>query len=329
VYGTAVTVTRFFEGKETFDRNLGFETSEGPRLGRRVLRSNRDVLTSINVAGELSFDFMTRGLGFLLGAFFGTVTNTQIPASSPAVFQQVHTPATTDPLKSYTIQKGVPPVLGGAVVPITMTGMMADTLSFDLKSAGILNATIGWKGKEAVRSIGYAAPSYPADLGPLTNVHASIALGGTLVTPTTTALSSGATPVTNLRDLSLSFKNNLDDDGHNIGGAGTRTRPNMVGMLDVSGKFTADFDGTTYLDAYWNQTVLPLVLTLTHNAIIEPTLVLKSTLEIVLAGVKLRGEVPKTGDSKPVTQSVDFVGFDDGVAASPVYVVHRTLDTTP
>jgi hypothetical protein len=328
-YGVGVTVTRFVEGKETFDKKLGIENSEGPRTGRRVNRLNRNVVTRVDVAGDLSFDFMTRGLGILVNAFFGAVTNTTIPASAPAVFQQVHTPSITDPLSSFTIQKGVPPVLGGSVVPITMYGMMADQLDFELKSAGIFNATIGWVGKNADRVPSYAAPSYPADLGPLTNVHASLTLGGTVVTPTATALSSGGTAVTNVRDLSMSFKNNLDGDGYNIGGAGTRTRKNMLGALDITGKMTADFDSNVYLDAFWAQTAIPLVLTLSHTTEIETTLHLKSTLEICLPNIRLKGEIPKTGDSKPVTQSIDFEAFDDGIASSPVYVVYRTLDTTP
>lgn len=328
-YGTEVTPTRFFEVAETFDKKLGITDGSAWQPGKRVKRLRHNVVTKTEVSGDITFDVLTRGLGYLVHAVLGQVMNTLVPASDPAVYQQVHTVSTTDLLTSYTIQKGIPPQRGGSVIPITMSGCMANSLDFDLKGEGVLTAKIGWVGKDANSETVFAAPSYPVDLGPLTNVHATISLGGVLIAPTTTALSSGTTPVNKFSDLSIAIKNNLDSDGFNLGGAGKRTRENLVGQLEITGKATADFDSTMLLDAYWAQTALPLVLTLEHDSIIEQTLGLRSVLEIVLPAIRLKGETPKSNGGAPIKQSVDFEAFDDGSGMEPIYIVYRTLDLIP
>lgn len=328
-YGAAVTVARFWEGAETFDKKLGDAKGRGLRPNSRGTRLNRHVIQKTDVAGDTDFDIVTRGLGILFGAFFGSVSNTAVPGATPAVYQQVHTPSTTDPLASFTIQKGVPPVGGGTVVPITMTGCMADQLDIDVKNTGILTAKIGWIGQDAVRSIGYAAPSYPADLGPYDNVHVSLQLGGTLTAPTTTALASSTqAAATNLADFSASMKNNLDSEGFNLGSAGKRSRKNMVQKFEATGKITAEFTDTTLLDAYWNQTSLPLIMTATHDQEIDTATHLHSALQLVFPAVRLKGETPKIGDGSPVKQSIDWESFEDGTNR-PAYLVYRTLDTLP
>jgi hypothetical protein len=328
-YGTEVAVTRFFEAAETFDKKLGLEQGSGLRPGKRVNRLNRNVVTKTEVAGDLSLDLTTRGLGYLINAVLGSVTNTLVPSSTPPVYQQVHTATLTDLLRSYTIQKGLPPLNGGSVVPITMLGCMADTLDLDVKGTGIVSGKIGWVGKDAKRDTPYAAPSYPVDAGLFTNVHASLSLGGTVTPPTLTALATGGTAVNNFRDFSLSLKNNLDSDGFNIGGAGKRSRANQLARLEITGKGTAEFESTTLLDAYWSQTELPLVLTLSHDVTIEPTLGLKSLIQVVLPSVRLKGDTPKSNGGAPITQSIEFEAFDNGIAAQPIYIVVRTLDTAP
>ena len=174
-----------------------------------------------------------KGLGILLAAALGTVTNTAVPSAAGA-FQQVHTPATTDPVTSYTIQKGIPPIGGGTTTPMTFPGCVCTSLELNAKLGEVVEISTDWLGREVLTATAYAPPSYPAipaGVDPLfTFVHGAIVLGGTVTAPTTTALATGGTNAANVLDISVKFEQGLDDGGRGIGGGGKITRkPALAG----------------------------------------------------------------------------------------------------
>lgn len=332
IYGTAVVVDQFLEfTSESFDRKADFVQGQGLRVGSRVDRAERRSLGKEGAEGGLTVEAGIKGLGILLNAALGTVTNTAVPTAAGA-FQQVHTPAVTDPIASYTVQKGIPPIGGGATTPITFLGAVCTSLEIAAKNGEIVEVSTDWAAREAQTAISYAAPAYPvvpAGVDPLfTFVHGAIVLGGTVTAPTTTDLAAGGTVAADVLDFSLKFDQGLDGGGRGIGGAGKVTRKPVLGKAKITGSITAEYDSTVLRDAYLAQTRLALLLTFTHDSLIGTGTPVPPVLQVLVPVIVLEGEIPKAGKGDPMTLKVNFTGLD-GLVGSPLYVVYRTTDTTP
>lgn len=329
-YGEPVTPTRFFESDASMKYDVGKVQSKKHRPGKRAPRLNRNVLAHIEVSGDQNLEATTKGFGFILKAVLGNVTNTLIADTSPAVYQQVHTLKKTDPVKSYTIQEVLPTLGGGSGQPHTFSGCVANSIELSAKEGAIVEAKVAWLGRDMDTSTVAAAASYPVDDDLFTFVHGSIGYAGTLTAPTTTALgvlSSAA--ASNVTEFSVTVENNLDTGGYNMGASGKRSRPNVLGAASIKGKITAEYTDNTLRDAYINQTPLPLVLTFLHERVLSATPSnVVAVLQVVIPAVLLKGEIPTSNDGSPITQSIDWEGFDNGSAAEPIWVVYRTLDTT-
>lgn len=325
-YGVPVTTTRPYEFvSETFDHNPTFVQGAGLRVGSRAPRANRRKLGKSEVGGDLVIEGVTKGMGMLFNAALGASTATQI-AAGPA-WQQVHTPTTSDYLPSYTIQKGVPPLGGGATLPHTFAGMQCGALDLSISPGGILQVKTTWTGKSFDTSTAYAAPSYPAGVELFTFVDAKITIGGTLTLPTTTAVASVTGGVTtDVTDWSLTWDNKLDTGGFTMGGAGQRTRPAAVGLGAGTGKITAEFDATTLRDAFISQADLALVVTFATTAT-PITGTIYPTLQVVIPDIRLEGELPKSNAGAPVNQAISYTVLDNASAPSPLYIVGVTADT--
>jgi hypothetical protein len=328
-YGTFAVPDQFLEfTSESLDANLEFTQGAGMRVGSRVDRGGRRVLAKTAPAGSISLEAASSGLGALLEAAFGAVTNTEVPTST-GVYQQVHTPKTSDYLDSFTIQKGIPPLGGGATHALSFLGAMCDSIEFSASDGGLLMVSTAWKAQDIVTDESYAAPSYPATLDLFHFVHGKIYVGNTITKATDTALASAAgSELANIRAFSLKCENGLDDAGFNLGGAGKRTRKNALGKAAISGSMTAEYDAATLRDAYLNNTDLTLLLTFTLPDAIATDIY--PVLQIHVPLIKLEGELPKANGGDVITQTIPFTGLDSLAASTePIYVVYRTEDTTP
>lgn len=330
-YGIEVAPTRFFESDAQMKYDKQKTQSKMFRPGKRVQRLNRNVLAHIEVSGDQTIEPTSKGFGFLLQALLGNVTNTVITDTSPAVHQQVHTINRTDPVNSYTIQEILPTVGGGEGNPHTFSGCVLDSFELTVKEGDIVSVKLSWLGRDMDTDSDATAASYPTDDELFTYVGGSIGYSGTLTPPTTTDLASlDGDPSNNVTDVTVTVKNNLDTGGYNFGGAGKRSRQNVLGEEAISGKLTAEYSDNYLRDAYVNQTPLPLVLTfLTDTVLSEVPVETVSVLQIVIPCVLLKGEVPASNGGAPITQSIDWEAFDNGAAAEPIWFVYRTLDTTP
>ena len=102
-YGTAVTPTRWLEfTDEALTYTPNKVQGEGLRVGSYVARSNKRVTTTYDGGGVVTHETISKGMGLLLQAAFGTGTSTLV---SGTTYQQLFTLGTSpSPL---TIQKGV------------------------------------------------------------------------------------------------------------------------------------------------------------------------------------------------------------------------------
>jgi len=324
-FGTAVAVDRFPEFvSETMQFKNTYAQAEGRRAGSRMRRTAGRVLEKVDAGGSITLEAVTKGLGLWLDAALGSASST-VTADAGA-YLQVHTPAATGPSKSFTIQKGLPPVGGGAVHAYTFPGSMCEQLQIDF-SGPIVKIILDWISREVVTSEAYASPSYVVGAEPLTFVGGEIYIGATVTKPTaTTPATTAGEAVAFVKSGSVTIKNNLDGDGYNLGGAGKRTRKSERGMADVSGSLDIELQGTTMRDALLNQTALSLLLNFTHPSTIGTSS--NPMLQVYIPTIMFNDSLPQDNGGKPIVTSMNFEALDSLVAAtSPIYISYLSTDT--
>lgn len=320
-YGTNTTVTRWLEHLgETLDWNKNSKQGQGLRVGGRVARSGRRVVTSAMGGGDIPIECVSKGMGLLWQACLGTGASTNV---SGATYQQLFTLG--DNPSSLTIQTGdvrVDATTGaGTVDAETYLGCMVDSWEFDFLNDDIAQLKTTINAKDVTTATAYAAPSYPTTPNLFHFANASIA-GGTLTAPTTTALASGTTTIADVRGGSITVSNNLTSTRMNIGGAGRQAKP-LPTLRSIAVKLDAEYDSVAYRDAVLNETPMMLIVTYTGAALSTGV----ETLQIVIPEIKLDSELPKTNGTDLIVQSMSGVGLDNLSAAQPIWVVCRTADT--
>jgi len=327
IWATAVTPDHFPEFlSETLTWKPSYIVGKGLRAGSRVSRVERRVLGKNWVEGDIEIECAARGIGIFFEALMGAVTSTQISAG-PA-YQHNFTLATTDPFPSYTLQKGLPLMNGGAVQAHTFAGA-ACTRGTIATSGETVTLRTSWWAKSVDTVTAYAAPSYVVTGQELFNFfQGTLTLGGTIVAPTTTALASGGTVVNNVKDFSLDIDNKLDTQGFTFGSGGKAGRRPHIGYTGISGKFTAEFDVATYRDLYLAGTAISATLTFTTSTLLQATVY--NTLQIVIPNLKLDGDIPNATTDGVITLDIPFTVLDGGTpGVSPVTIILRNLDTVP
>jgi hypothetical protein len=323
-YGVAGVVDQFPEFiSESMAWNPEFVQGEGLRVGSRLPRAARRALGKEMSGGDVELEATTKGFGIFLEALFGASTIAQVGAG-PA-YQQVHTP-TKGELPSYTIQKGVPLLGGGAIQAHTFHGAVVESGEFTAAQGEILKMTTTWNAKEVVTDTAYAAPAYAVDAELFTFVHGAITIGGNITPPTATALAVGGTVAGNITEFSLSVSNTIDEGGFTFGSEGKRGRKPEVGLSEVTGSITAEYDNNMLRDAFLQQQSLAIVLT--FEAGVEITAGVKAAFQLVMPLVRLDGQLPASNGGEPISQEIDYTVLD-GLAAGvePLYAVYRSTDT--
>lgn len=314
VYKTGVTVDRFPEYvDESLDWQKSIKQGKGLRVGGRVARSARRVVTSAQGAGDFTMECTSKGMGTLYELLMGSATSTNV---SGATYQQVFTLGDTP--KSATIQKGLPE-LGGSVDAYTFLGCMCESFEFDFTNDDIVTVKSTWSAGDLTTATAYATPSYVTTPNLFHFANGTIS-SGTLTAPTTIALASGTTTIADIRGGSVSVNHNLTHR-LNIGAGGRMLKP-TVGLREISGKFDIEYDSTTFRDAVLNETPLCVILTYTGAALSTGT----ETLQVILPEVKFDSELAKTNGTDLILQGMSFQVLDNLTAAQPMWIVTRTAD---
>ena len=314
-YGTSVTPSRFLEFTDeslTFNKNI--KQGAGLRVGGRVARSARRVIPSADASGDVTLEATSKGMGMVWQACLGSGSSTLV---STGVYQQVFTLGDTPP--SLTVQKGLPQA-GGTVDAYTFLGAMVSQWTFNFPNADIATLQFSLDAKDVTTATAYAAPTYPTSPTLFHFAGGSISTG-TLTAPTTTVLASGATPLADVRGGSVQVNNNLATDRLNFGGGGRKTKP-TVGLREITGSLTVEYDTTSWRDAVLQDTPMNLVLTFTGSALTTGN----ETLQVVIPEIKFDSPLSQANGTDLITTDLSFVGLDNLTAAQPIWVVTRTSD---
>lgn len=321
VYGTSVTPTRWYEFlSESFDYDKTVVQGKGMRVGAKVARSGRRVITKYSAGGKIELEVPTKGMGLLWQAALGTGVSNLISGSA---YQQQFTLGATVP-SSLTVQKGVIAAdAAGTVQPYTFKGAVCAGWELKASAGDVVTASFDFDARDMATATAYTAPTYPA--APVNLYHfaqGAITIGGTVTAPTTTTLATGGTSVANVRDFSLQGDNGVSGDRYTFGNAGLKSQP-AWGERKIKGKMTVEVTDTTLRDAVIADTPLAVVLTFTSTETLSSGV---AQMQVVLSEVKFSGNMP-TAKTDVATMSLDFDVLDNLTAAQPIYIIHRTADT--
>jgi hypothetical protein len=286
-----------------------------------VDRVERRVIGKQWAEGDIELELAAKGCGIFLEAVLGA---SSVSALTAPAYQQNFTIATTDPVNSYTIQKGIPLLGGGAVQPHTFSGSVCTKGEITSALGDIVKLKTSWNAQKTDTSTAYTAPSYVASNELFYFSEGAMVIGGSITAPTATTLATGGTTVGDVLDFSLSIDHKLDVNGFTYGGGGKQSRRPAQTRKAITGKLTAEFDSTTLRDAYLNQTSLAVVLTFTSATSIATSIF--NTFQIYIPVIRTGGDLPNATQGV-VKQSISFDVLDGGSGASPVTAILRTLDT--
>lgn len=341
-YGTYAAPGSFLTfTDESIDRKITYKMATGMRPGRRTTTVQQMVPTQFAVGGDVTVEAASAEQGILWEAALGLATHTLL---SGGTYQHLFTPA-ADYLPSYTIQKAIPPLGGGALMPYTFGGMQCSQLVLDGKAGDIPTLKATWVGQNliAAQSVAYnpangqttnpgaATPVYPAVNELFTFVGGSILTGvpgvSAVTPPTATALATGGVQVGQITDATITIDNGLDSGGFNLGGGGARTRPAAALEGKNAGSFTAEFWDASFWGYYTAGTPLSAVLNYVGSATGDAAYT--NQLQVVVPALKLTGETPQIKSGSIVTQKVPFSILQDIVNGyNSVYVALRNKVAT-
>lgn len=319
-WGTSATPTRWYEFIDhSFDIEKNVVQGAGLRVGSRVARSGRRVVTTAQAGGDMTTEVTTKGFGLLFESCLGVSASTLV---SGTTYQQNFTLATGTTLPSRTVQTGVVQA-DGTVLPVTYLGCSVNTWELDLNNAGIVTLKTNWDGKDWTTATAYTAPSYTASPNLYHFAQASATIGGTVTAPTTTALASGGTAAVNVRSFKLMGDNGLQDGRFNLGGAGRKVRQ-IPGIVKLTGEIEVEVTDAVVRDAYLNDTATPITITLTTTETLSTGF---AQLQVTLPEVKFNGEMPKPNADNLITLKASFDVLDNLTATQPIWISLRTADS--
>lgn len=275
--------------------------------------------------GELTekYEAVSKGLGVALNAAFGTGTSTLV---SGTTYQQVFTPTVTNTtLPSRTVQYGIVDNTG-TVAPHTYAGVVVDEVEFDLPSGpdsvGTWTFTSDAKALSTATGAGTWTPASGGSLFGLWSSTSSIALGGTLTVPTTTALASTTgTDTSACKGFNFTMRNNIDRERWV---PASRNAP-TVRKRELEVKFSYEFNATTLRDLQISQGATSMLVSL---ATAESLSTGYATLQFAVPAMKIdTGALPPMpAGGETVVSDVTAKILWDGTN-QPIYVVQRTADS--
>lgn len=311
--GTAVTLTRAIEYNSEslhLEKN-GYIDSEGLRGSGLFPRSSRHAYTTKTANGSVECDVATKGMGLLLQQITGGTSTSAVVTGS--AYQQVHQPGSLVS-RSLTVQKLVPRMSDGTLVPFTYRGVKATGFEFNCEVGGILTLSVDLDGWDETTATAAGTPSYPS-----TEVfhfaQGVLVLGGTPSTTSGLVSISGGTTVASVKGATITGDIPLATERYFFGSAGVKAEQVENGWRSIGGSFDAEFTTAAALyDTMSADTALAMKLTFTGTTAITGSTY--PTFEILIPAIRLTGGSPQIDGPDVIELSTDFTGYDNGVDAA-------------
>jgi hypothetical protein len=266
-WGTAVTVTRFLElENETLTFEPTFTEGVGLRpgvLSKRITRTRR---SRKSVAGDVSMEWATKGMGLLVKHMLGSsvTTPTLIAASA---YKQVHTPTGLFGL-GLTTQIGKPEPGTGTVIPHTYSGCKVPSWEFMCDDSSNPKLKLSLLGRSETTATALASASYLAGSTVFSFSDTSLKLGGT---PSTsggeTTIASGTQLAAVAKSITISSESPMDDERFGLGNAGLRSQPLQNNMQTYKVSLDTEYAKTELYDPFQAGTVMAIQFDLTGDVI--------------------------------------------------------------
>lgn len=306
-FNTPVTVSRFYEfTSENLNYNKKVAVGMGLRAGGQLPRSQRRVVTTSDVTGDIVLDLPTRGLGLLLSQAMGStpsaVTTTTGVYSYTFTLGDVYG-------KSFTAQVGVPQY-GGTVTPKTISGAKIQGFELDVAVGGIATGKFTVDAVALTTGVSLATASYSTISNLFNFAQGAITINGS--------------SVANIKDFTLTVANTLKGDRYNLGAAGLKAEQVINGFRKISGKMTAEFTDTTLLNAFLADSTTAIVLTFTGATIANGA---KETLSITIPAAKFNADTPNVAGPGVIDLGMTYEAYDDGTN-QPLTIVYQTADSS-
>ena len=310
-YGTAATVTRFFEfNSESIEEAEGRTEGDPLRVGTFVRRSDRFTPYFAGASGTIEFDVLSKGFGFWLKHMLGQVATTGPTETSV----YTHTGTMADLYgKSFTCQVGRPFNPSGTVQPFTYSGGKVTewTLSNSVDANLVLSLGVDFQSVDHATEL--ATASYPSGMEPLTWAGGVLTIDGDAF---------------DITEVSISGNNGLDVDRRQIR-ANTAKKEPTGGRREVEFSISADFDSMDQRNRVHSTTrsgALASIVT-TWNG---PTLLgtsLYPSVTVTLPAARFDSWSAANGGPEAISQTLSGVGTYDGTN-SAVTIAIANADAT-
>lgn len=298
-YGTAVTVTRFYELlSEGIDEDIGRIQSNGIRSEQRVIRSEDWTTGAEAYKGPVELELQTKNIALLGKHMFGTVVT-----AGAGPYTHTLTPGDLTG-KSLTMQVGRPDT-SGTVRPFTFAGckIAGWELSCEPGEDKPASLKLDVLAKSRTTATALATASYTSSNQIFAWTHASLTIAAAGV---------------QCRGITLKGTNPMRDDRYALGQT-TIDQPIENAWRDYTGTIKLDFDSLTHYNRFANGTEAAVVLSF-----------VRSTDSIVFTmNCRFDKGTPALGDRDLLGVELDFKCVGPTTDASAITCVITSSESTP
>ena len=286
-YGTPASLTRAYEAQaDTWKRSMTALESVGFRGGAHTVRSDRRRMISQGAAGDISVDWLDRGMGLFLQAMLGSVSG---PSSNEVVLSTGADASST----SFTIQV-LRPTDTGTLTPFTYHGCVPTAWSISQATGGFLTCSLSFDSEDEDITTSAGTPSYPTGGQPFDWTQVVVSIDGTDLE----AVSS----------IELSGDLGMKTDRYYLRGSALKAQPKRVSMPTYLGSITTDFTGTGLHSTYIAGDIFDLSAVWTGDTFTGGTY----TVTIEAPACQFDGETPSASMGDMTSATMPFRVLHDG-----------------
>jgi hypothetical protein len=309
-YGTPVTTDKAYEfNSESLAWEPTWLEPSGLRVGTKFKRASRLVQSRQTVSGSIELEHATRLMGTLWKLALGSSVTTPTQISTTTAYSQIHTPG--DFLgKSATIQVGRPEP-SGTVRAHTYAGCKVSSWEFSCSDGEYATLSLDIEGRSEATATALATASYVAGASAFNFSQVTVLrTGGTASTSAgETTIAGGVAVPGVVTGLTISGENPMATERYGLGNAGLKSEPLENDIPTVTGTLSAEWDRTTFYDAFKNNATTALEVRFVGAAIGVSGQ--NDTLSFILPAVKFKNVAPSVSGPDVISADVDFEAYSD------------------